>query len=94
MSLAYYLTFGLRLFAHKFKRYAAIAATRSVPSVMFVQMELRVARMVESMHRAKYRRDLTISWRQVLLGAESGGEKSMGVVNWGWLKQYWGGVQT
>ena len=82
------------MFAQKFKRYAAIAATRSVPLAMFVPLEPRVARMVESMHRAKYRRDPTISWRQVLSGAESGGEESMGVVNLGWLDPYWGAVHT
>ena len=58
---------------------------RSVLSAMFVPMEPRVARTVESMHRAKYRRDPTISWIRVLLGAESSGEESMGVVNCGWI---------
>ena len=66
----------------------AIAATRSVLLEMFVSMEPRVERMVESMHQAKYRRDPTISWRQVLSGAESSGEESMGVVNCGWLEPY------
>ena len=55
---------------------------------MFVPMEPRVARMVESMHWAKYRRDPTIYWRQVFLVAESNGEESMGVVNYGWLEPY------
>ena len=61
---------------------------------MFVPMEPRVARMVESMHREKYRRDPTIYWRRVLLGADSGGDESIGVVNCGWLEPYWGAVQT
>ena len=61
---------------------------------MFDPMELRVARMVESMHQAKYRRYPTISWRRVLSGAESGGDESIGVVNCGWLEPYWGAVQT
>ena len=39
-------------------------------SEMFVLMKPRVARVVESMHQAKYRRDPTISWRRVLSGAE------------------------
>ena len=82
------------MFAQKVKRYAAIAATRSVLSAMFVPMEPRVDRMVESMHQAKYRRDPTISWRRVLLGADSGGNESIGVVNCGWLEPHWGGVQT
>ena len=43
------------------------------------------------MHRAKYRRDPTISWRQVLSGAESGGDELIGVINCGWLEPYWGG---
>ena len=80
------------MFAQKFKRYAAIAETRSVPLAMFVPMELRVARMVESMHQAKYRRDPTISWRRVFSGAESGGDELIGVVNCGWLEPYWGAV--
>ena len=54
---------------------------RSVPLAMFVLMELRVARMVESMQQGKYRRDPTISWRRVLLGADSSREELMGVVN-------------
>ena len=61
---------------------------RYVPSAMFVSMEPRVARMVESMYWAKYRRDPKISWRRVLSGAESRGEESMGVVNCGWLEPY------
>ena len=61
---------------------------RSVPSAMFVTTEPRVARMVELMHRAKYRRDPTISFRQVLSGAENSREESMGVVNYGWLEPY------
>ena len=69
--------------AQKFKRYAAIAATSSVLSTMFVPMEPRVARMVESMHQARYRRDPTISWKLVLSSAESGGDESIGVVNCG-----------
>ena len=60
---------------------------------MFVPMEPRVARMVESMHWAKYRRDPMISWRRVLSGADSGGNESIGVVNYGWLEPYWGSVQ-
>ena len=43
---------------------------------MVVSMELRVARMVESMQWEKYRRDPTIYWRQVLSCAESSGEAS------------------
>ena len=82
------------MFAQKFKRYAAIAATRSVPSAMFVPIEPRVARMVDSMHREKYRRDPTMSWRRVLAGADSGGNWSSGVVSCGWLESYWGAVQT
>ena len=69
------------MFAQKFKWYAAIEATLSVPSAMFIPMEPRMARMVELMHRAKYRRDPTIYWRQVLSGADSGGDESIGVVN-------------
>ena len=69
------------MFAQNFKSYAAIAATSSVPSDMFVPMEPKVARMVELMHQAKYRRDPMISWRRVLLGAESGEDESMGGVN-------------
>ena len=84
----------MQLFAQKFKRYTAIAETRSVPSAMFVPMEPRVARMVESMHRAKYRRDPTIYWSRVFLGVESGGDESIGVVNCGWIEPYWGAVQT
>ena len=61
---------------------------------MFVPMEPRVARMVELMHRSKYRRDLTISWRRVLSGADSGGDELIGVVNCDWLDPYWGPVQT
>ena len=60
---------------------------------MFVPMDPRVARMVESMHQANYRRDPTISWRRVLSGADSGGGESIGVVNCGWLEPYWGAVQ-
>ena len=82
------------MFAQKFKRYAAIAATCYVPSAMFVPMEPRVARMVESMHRAKYRREPTISLSQVLSGADSGGDWSSGVVICGWLELYWWAVQT
>ena len=59
---------------------------------MFVPMDPRVARMVDSMHRAKYRRDPMISWRRVLSGAESGGDESIGVVKCGWLDPYWGAV--
>ena len=58
---------------------------------MFVPMDPRVARMVELMHRANYRRNPTISWRRVLSGAESNREESMGVVNCVCLKPYWGG---
>ena len=61
---------------------------------MFVLMEPRVARIVESMHWAKYRRGPKISLRRIFLGAESGGEESIGVVNCGWLKPYWMAVQT
>ena len=55
---------------------------------MFVPIEPRVARMVESIHWAKYRRYPTISWRRVLSGEESSGEELMGVVNCGWLEPY------
>ena len=61
---------------------------------MFVPMEPRVARMVESMHWEKYRRDPTISWRRVLPGADSGGDELMSVVNCVWIEPYWGAVQT
>ena len=57
-------------------------------------MEPRVVRMVEPMHRAKYRRDPTISCIWVLSSAESGGDESIGVVNCGWIEPYWGAVQT
>ena len=48
---------------------------------IFVPMEPRVARMVESMHQEKYRSDPKISWRRVLSGAESSNDKSMGEVS-------------
>ena len=82
------------MFAQKFKRYADISETRSVLSAMFVLVEPRVERMVESLHRVKYRRDPTISWRRVLSGADSGGDESIGVVNCGLIEPYWGAVQT
>ena len=48
---------------------------------MFGPMEPRVARMVVLMQQGKYRRDPTISWRRVLLGAEVSGEESIYEVN-------------
>ena len=48
---------------------------------MVVPIEPRVVRMVESMQWETYSRDPTINWTQVLSGAESGREASIGDVN-------------
>ena len=67
---------------------------RSVPSAIFFLMDLSVARMVESMQLVKVQKGAHDILEAGLLGAESGGEESIGVVNCGWLEPYWGAVQT